>query len=258
MVRFDHALIYVADLGAAVRDYGALGFTVIPGGAHKAGPTENALVPFADGSYFELIAFRRRATHALLVTLARLGLVGRVVRAPLARRFSLRAARGSGLVDFAVCVDDAPTIVERARRSGVTVHGPIAGRRAAADGTPVAWQLAIPAADDLPLIISDVTPRPLRAAATRPVHHANGVIGVAGVVLPVGDVAGASARFRDVLELAACADGDARRVELGTTRLMLVPAPADSPGRPSRVVLTADGARRLDVRLAHGAVLDLA
>ena len=54
----DHIVIAVADLDAAVRDYTALGFTVLPGGEHPRG-SRNALVVFADGAYLEIIAFPR-------------------------------------------------------------------------------------------------------------------------------------------------------------------------------------------------------
>ena len=99
MVRFDHAVIFVADLRAAVRDYARVGFRVVPGGAHEGDPTQNALVPLGDGSYLELIAFRRGSTLVLLKMLARLGLVAHVARTPLARRFAVRAAQGSGLLE---------------------------------------------------------------------------------------------------------------------------------------------------------------
>src|SRR5699024_1194283 len=54
----DHIVILVHDLEATVRDYGALGFTVVPGGEHADGRSRNALVAFSDGSYLELIAFK--------------------------------------------------------------------------------------------------------------------------------------------------------------------------------------------------------
>src|SRR5581483_146322 len=117
----------------------ALGFTVIGGGAHADGPTENALIPFPDGSYLELIAFRSWRTRALLRVVDALGLVERVAGAPLARRFALRAARGEGLIDWAVGVDTF---------AGLDVHGPVEGRRG-----DVAWELGIPDADELPMFI---------------------------------------------------------------------------------------------------------
>jgi hypothetical protein len=247
MVRFDHALIFVTDLAQAVRDYAALGFTVIPGGVHEGDPTENALVPFADGSYVELIAFRRRSTLALLRVLARLGLVTRVARAPLARRFAVRAARGPGLIDVALCVDAVAPVIETARRSGRIIDGPVAGCRAAADGSPIAWELGVPQDDALPLLIADVTPRALRTA-TSGIVHANGVTGVTRVVLPVRDVAAAAAAFRDVLGVAPRANGAGASLSIGTTDLALEPAHGGATGRPARLVLAAG---------ADGAILDL-
>jgi hypothetical protein len=257
MVRFDHALIFVADLGQAVRDYAALGFTVIPGGVHEGDPTENALVPFADGSYLELIAFRRRRTLALLRLLALVGLVARAARAPLARRFAVRAARGPGLIDVALGVDAVSPVIAAARRAGLTMHGPVTGRRAAADGTPIVWELGIPDDDELPLLIADVTPRALRVPATPAVRHANGVTGVATAVVPVADVTAAARRFREVLGVSSHADGTGHSVDLGTTALTLKPSSGTRAGHPARLVLAAGSPRRLDVRAAHGAVLDL-
>ena len=57
----DHVVILVKNLDQAVADYTQLGFNVVPGGEHTDGATHNALVAFADGSYLELIAFKREA-----------------------------------------------------------------------------------------------------------------------------------------------------------------------------------------------------
>src|SRR5690349_16737047 len=55
----DHVVILVQDLDTASADYTDLGFTVVPGGEHTGGATHNALIAFADGTYLELIAFKR-------------------------------------------------------------------------------------------------------------------------------------------------------------------------------------------------------
>ena len=259
MIRFDHALVFVGDLKRAVRDYRDLGFTVVAGGAHEGGPTGNALIPFADGSYLELIAFRTMSTRLLLRVVAKLGLVERVTDAPLARRFALRAARGQGLIDLAVSVDALAPIIAAAEQSGVTVHGPVPGRRTTTDGSPVVWELGIPQDDALPLLIADVTPRALRVAATAGLRHANGVTGVAGVALAVRDPAAAAGLFRDVLGTGpgAIAPDGTYSLDIGTTKLTLEPAMGPLDGRPKSLRLTAGTARRLDVARAHGAVLDL-
>lgn len=53
----DHLVILVEELEDAVAGYEELGFTVTPGGEHADGLTRNALVPFADGTYLEIVAF---------------------------------------------------------------------------------------------------------------------------------------------------------------------------------------------------------
>ena len=57
LTRLDHLVIVVRDLEGAVRGYEGLGFAVTPGGEHADGLTRNALIPFKDGSYLELVAF---------------------------------------------------------------------------------------------------------------------------------------------------------------------------------------------------------
>ena len=54
----DHIVIIISDLATAVKSYEEPGFTVALGGRHPVG-THNALIPLADGSYIELIAFYR-------------------------------------------------------------------------------------------------------------------------------------------------------------------------------------------------------
>ena len=54
---FDHFVVVVDDLPAAVAHMTALGFTVAAGGHHAGKGTENALVAMADGTYLELLAF---------------------------------------------------------------------------------------------------------------------------------------------------------------------------------------------------------
>ena len=56
----DHIVVVVKDLDQAAKDYEQLGFTVVPGGQHPVG-SHNALIPFRDGSYLEIIAFYREA-----------------------------------------------------------------------------------------------------------------------------------------------------------------------------------------------------
>ena len=57
LIRLDHLVLLVRDLELASADYESLGFAVTPGGEHADGLTRNALVPFQDGTYLELVSF---------------------------------------------------------------------------------------------------------------------------------------------------------------------------------------------------------
>ena len=55
----DHVVYIASDLDQAVEDHRRQGFTVTTGGEHAGGVTHNALISLADGSYVELVGFRR-------------------------------------------------------------------------------------------------------------------------------------------------------------------------------------------------------
>jgi hypothetical protein len=50
-------VILIEELEEAIAGYEELGFLVTSGGEHADGLTRNALVPFVDGTYLELVAF---------------------------------------------------------------------------------------------------------------------------------------------------------------------------------------------------------
>ncbi len=228
----DHVVILVADLGAAVRDYAALGFTVEPGGTHAEGTTHNALVVFGDGSYLELIAFLK----------------------PDARhRWGAWAERSwEGFVDFALLPDSVPRVVDAARGCGLAYEGPIAGGRVRPDGERLEWQLGTPPTPDLPFLCGDLTPRTLRVPEGQARVHANGVQGVAAVTVAVADLDASLARWRTLLGVHA--DEDVRTLampglgvrqavlRLGSTTLLLAaPGPDERESAALRQLLAASG-----------------
>src|SRR5947207_2357153 len=116
----DHVVILVNDLASAISDYAELGFTVIPGGEHADGFTHNALIPFADGTYLELIAFKRPAPET---------------------HFFYRPWSGEGLIAYALLPDDVGRTIAEAREHGLDLAGPIPGGRVRPDGQRLEWQL---------------------------------------------------------------------------------------------------------------------
>ena len=172
MIRgIDHIVIAVRDLAAASADYAKLGFTVTPGGEHTGGATHNALVSFADGSYFELIAFTepdREQDH----------------------RWWAKLHDGEGTVDYALLSDGLDAEASRLRQAGVAVDGPRDGGRLRPDGERLAWRSLFLDAGDVPLpfVIEDVTAHDRRVPSGAATEHPLGISGVAGLVILVPDL----------------------------------------------------------------------
>lgn len=171
-LRLDHVVIAVHDLATAMADYTALGFQVLAGGAHPGRESHNALVVFDDGAYLELIAWRAPNHEPWYQTLQ---------------------AHGEGLVDHALLPThgaDVAALAEAARARGLATLGPLTpGGRLRPDGQQVAWQSLRQTTRALPFVCADVTPRALRVPEGAVRRQANGVTGIAAVLLAVADLA---------------------------------------------------------------------
>lgn len=180
----DHIVIAVRDLAQASADYAEAGFTVTPGGWHTGGATHNSLISFADGSYFELIAFAepdREQPH----------------------KWWPRFAKGEGTVDFAMLSTDLDTEARRLRTAGLAAEGPTDGGRKRPDGETLVWRsVMLGTGILLPFVIEDVTPRILRVPPAPATEHSLGVTGVAGLVVLVPDLEAASGAYRVLLGVA--------------------------------------------------------
>lgn len=178
LLSFDHILIAVRDLDAAIADYTNLGFTVYYGGKHTHKATHNGLISLADGSYIELLAPQN--PNELDETIAAL-------------------AEGEGYVGYALLSQD---IVADAQRlaADLAIVGPTAGHRTRYDGERIEWQAVNLNESRSPFLIADVTSHSLRVPTTPDkANHANGAIGTAEVVLAVPDLVTATARYTKIL-----------------------------------------------------------
>lgn len=264
----DHVVIFVEDLRRASEDYAALGFTVVPGGVHAGALTHNALIPFADGRYLELLALTVSWKRRALRMLARGGLEGILMRrSPLLGRAIRRIRSGEGLADFALACSPLAEVV------GVgEIDGPVSGGRVRPDGQKLSWRLAFPRAPVLPFLIEDVTPRHLRVPGN--VIHPNGAAGVQALTVATGSFDRAVAHYQTLLgrepfETVAPIPrslGVEFRLNGVVIRLMAPIGPAH-PLRASLarrgeglygVVLSADRAANLDPARTHGAQITLA
>ena len=176
----DHIVIAVADLDAALADYAALGFNPIRGGEHANGITHNNLVIFEDGSYLELIAWKRPD--------------------PGNRWSDVFHAQGEGYVDHALLPDDIDRVVAAAQARGLDIETPVPGGRQPPEGVGLYCKTARSPRPDVPFLCGDVTPRRLRVqedAATR--RQPNGVTGVAEITVAVRDAEASAARYAALL-----------------------------------------------------------
>lgn len=180
----DHIVVLVDDLAAASEDWTRAGFTVTPGGTHAAGLTHNALVTFANGSYFELIAFfhpEARQEH----------------------RWWPRVADGEGLIDYALLSDDLTNDASTARGHGLEITGPEDGGRQRPDGQRVEWKSMMLGRGigepTLPFVIEDITPRELRVPGGDATRHSLGIAGIAGLTLVTNNVEEAATAMTSLL-----------------------------------------------------------
>ena len=251
LTRLDHLVILVRDLDLAVRGYEGLGFAVTPGGEHADGLTRNALIPFIDGTYLELVAFLDPED-------TRDNVWGW-------RRF---LASGGGLIDYCAASDDLAAEVKRLRERDFNVDGPTEGGRRLPDGKEIRWLIARIRQEGrlLPFLIEDLTPRELRVPGGPSAEHPNGALGICGLRLATPDAERAG---RALATLTGFPDSPGTPLRLGPCVLSVVTPEQDDEARhrldtsgpgPFAVGLETDvttGPQELDRRLSQGVSIRL-
>ncbi|MGW3974354.1 VOC family protein [Streptomyces ardesiacus] len=176
MLRCSHVLCKVDDVGAVVRDYEALGFTVEYGSAPER--AHNALLWFEEGPFIE---FFRLPPAFRLLKWPMAAVNGRAAGERLARW----ARPGEGWSDLALeTADTSLAGVHTALRGGdVHVSRVMNGRRERPDGALVRYQFLATRPARLPFVVSSYDP-PQRPAA---VHHPNGARRIGRVRFGVSD-----------------------------------------------------------------------
>ncbi len=176
----DHLVIAVRDLDLAMQKHREQGYTVVVGGKHPGRLSHNALVVFADGSYFELITWSADA--------------------PAEAWWHILQQQGEGLIDFALLPHDTAQVIEAARERGLDgIVGPVGGGRLRPDGAELKWTTARQATRDLPFLCGDVTPRHLRVPEGDIRHHPNGAQGIGRVIVSVHDLTTSVQRYQQLL-----------------------------------------------------------
>lgn len=243
----DHLVILVPDLRMATLDYEDLGFVVTPGGTHADGLTHNALVVFADGTYFELIAF-------VDLTDKRDNVWGW-------RQF----VASGGLIDYCCATNDLAATVADLKARGWMIKGPTDGGRKRPDGVELRWRSARfeQLGRTLPFLIEDVTPRELRVPGGAAAQHPNGATGIRALSIATRDLDTTLPRFTALFQTAPqptfMCGTQAVAWQNGAQRIALYQllepepnSPIERTDGPASVELAPAAARLLDRRLTNG------
>jgi hypothetical protein len=176
----DHVVVIDADLEQLVRRYENLGFRVTPGGVHAQATTHNALIPFQDGSYIELIAFQEGKGSG--------------------RRAEL-LAKGGGLIEYMLTSNAIELDLAQARHHRLPYDKPVPGSRTRPDGAEVEWldgPLTV-TGSGLPALIQDVTDREMRVPPSAARQHPNGATGISNLIIAVMNIDHASLLYQRLL-----------------------------------------------------------
>lgn len=203
--RFDHLIIAVDDLNAAMADYQSLGFTVYYGGRHASGTTHNALISLSDGSYLELIA--RTGSEPIATS---------------ATDFAWFLNGGERIAGYALCAEDLRSHVDAMREAGLTVAEPKEGQRVREDGFILKWKLTSVDGSISPLLLEDITPRSFRVLPHPDLaHQANGVIGVQSITVIIADLQEGINFYKALLGVPPLVDHTAAHFRIGPSRLVI-------------------------------------
>ncbi len=234
LLGIDHVVVIDNDLDILLARFEALGFRVTPGGRHPDAKTHNALIPFEDGSYIELIAFQdcdRKGRRAELL------------------------ARGGGMIEYVLTSNAIEIDLAQARSHRLPYGQPAPGSRLRPDGVEVAW-LDGPVTDigsSLPLLIQDVTCCSSRVPSGKARQHPNGAVGISALTIAVSSIDNAALLYQHLLD----ADADTARMTrnfveatflVGLHRLILR-QPLDFGPLENRIERLGDGPYALEL---HG------
>lgn len=245
ITRFDHTVIAVRNLDAAISTYQALGFDVSPGGRHTGLGTYNAIIRFGL-DYIELLS-----VYDQVEAEQGRGLGGKAL-------LDFFARQEGGLVGYALATDDIEQEAERFRSAGLQAEGPFGMQRMRPDGHLLSWSLLVPGGVSWrrrwPFFIHWGISDEQRLTWEKPGVHANGVVRWTAIAVGVHDLESAIDLYQRQIGLtleqrndvpALAAHGATFRVGRSTIELL-----APTGQGPVQHMLATLGEGPFEVRLA--------
>lgn len=242
--RFDHIVIAVRDLDAAIRSYQRLGFDATPGGRHTGRGTQNALIRFGL-DYIELLSVYDEAEAAGS------GLRGQIIVDFLHEREAL-------LLGYALATTDIEQEAERFRGTDLLVQGPFAMQRLRPDGHLLSWRLFVPGGSSWrqpwPFLIQWDDPDQERLKKEQPGTHPNGATAWVRIVVLTRDLDSSIDLYQNQLGLSliqrdSCSRLIARRVGFAVGNSTILLATPENVG-PAQEELEKIGEGPYDVSIA--------
>lgn len=201
----DHLVHLAPSVQDATKSLSDLGFSVLPGGSHVDGLTENALIVFSDGAYIELISFVHEPSYYP---------PGSPERA--AREQHRFAGKLDGWIDYGFLGNGAllpPDRVSDIVNARASAHGAepiyeaeVPGGRTRPDGVRLDWAITPGRERDLygilPFFCGDITDRALRVpSSANKIVHPVGAQGISGVRVVVDEASfdARKAQFTDII-----------------------------------------------------------
>lgn len=175
ITHFDHVVIAVRDLDAAMQSYRRLGFDVRPGGRHVGLGTENALIRFGL-EYLELLSISDQSEAR------ERGVFPQEI-------LTLLNTREAIVLGYALASTSLSQDAERFRAMGLVREPPFAMQRVRPDGHQLTWHLFAPGGTPWrrpwPFLIEWSEPDTQRLLWEEPGAHVNGVTAWKQVALAV-------------------------------------------------------------------------
>jgi len=227
-LRLEHVVIRVDDLAVASRDYQSLGFQVVYGGVHGSGFTHNALIYFQDGTFFELVAFRKVLTAKILLASGLLDLFLKHTNNHIKYRFIQAVRFPEGFMDAALFSSDIVIDTERANRGGLKTTKPVAFERKKPNNEILRWNITSPFADALPFVRDAYVPE--QHVGRDETRHDNGALGISLLVYAVKDLPATVADYQRLSgkDISISTEGGKHYAEftLGGVAIRLLPVDA--------------------------------